>query len=207
MELREYIIDKAKELMLRFGVSSVTMDAIASQCGISKRTLYEHFSDKRTLVRLVLQQMNRYRSVQVSRAIKESSNKLDALLRIYFITREDVTQVSEVFVSDIERLYPDIQLECSSHNREYVAELASLLRHGQHEGVFRETCNPRVTATLFFLQMRCVKPNISKFPEGISVVEVLDSLFINFVRGIASHEGLEIIDKALAEHNIEKKLK
>ena len=204
MEIRERIISTATELMLRLGISSVTMDTIASQCGISKRTLYELFSDKRTLVRIILQHLYMQRNLKFSRAIKKSANRLEAILNIYFITREYVMNVSEVFVSDIERLYPEIQSECATREHKYVLELIRLIEEGQEEGVFRATDKVGIAAILFSLQMRQVKPNISQFPQGTSVFEVLDTSFINFVRGIASPAGLEIIDKALAEHNIEQ---
>lgn len=49
-ELRNRIIDKAAVLFTRHGIKSVTMDYIASQMGISKRTLYENFKDKDQLL-------------------------------------------------------------------------------------------------------------------------------------------------------------
>ena len=50
LELKEKILRKACTLMEQYGLSSVTMDDIAKECHISKRTLYEHIPDKRTLV-------------------------------------------------------------------------------------------------------------------------------------------------------------
>ena len=43
---------------------------------------------------------------------------------------------------------------------------------------------------------------MSSFPKGTSLIEVLDTMFINFIRGIASDKGIKIIDKVLADHNI-----
>ena len=46
MELKERIKQKADELYRRYGVKSVTMDEIATQLGVSKKTIYQCFSDK-----------------------------------------------------------------------------------------------------------------------------------------------------------------
>ena len=202
MEVRERILEKTYELMSRLGVSSVTMDTIAQQCGISKRTLYEHFADKRTLLRIVLHRLYLNRSLQFSRAIMNAPNKLEAMLSIYFITREYVATISEVFINDIERLYPEIQHECRERDKTYVGELISLIGSGQKEGVFRPGFKAPIAAIMFTMQMREVKPNISSFPQGTSVIEALDTLFINFIRGIASDEGIKILDKVLADHDI-----
>lgn len=202
MEIRERILDKTCELMFRLGVSSVTMDMIAQQCGISKRTLYEHFSDKRTLLRFVLQRLYLHRSIKFARAIQDAANKLEAMLSIYFFSREYISNISEAFINDIERLYPEIQIECSERENHYVDELIDLIEDGQREGVFRAGFRAQIAAIMFTMQMRLVKPNIMKFPEGTSVIEVLDTLFINFIRGIASDKGIKIIDKVLADHDI-----
>lgn len=48
--VRERILDKAQELFFRYGVKSVTMDDIARELGISKKTIYQHFEDKNAMV-------------------------------------------------------------------------------------------------------------------------------------------------------------
>ena len=188
--------------MSHLGVSSVTMDTIAQQCGISKRTLYEHFTDKRTLLQIVLHRFYIQRTLQVYRAMQSAPNKLEAMLSIYFISREYVADISEVFLKDIERLYPEIQHECHERERLFLRELINLIESGQKEGVFRGGFNAEVAAILFSLQMRSVKPAMSSFPKGTSLIEVLDTMFINFIRGIASDKDIKIIDKVLADHNI-----
>ncbi|MGN1245110.1 MAG: TetR/AcrR family transcriptional regulator [Muribaculaceae bacterium] len=202
MEIRERIIEKTFELMSRLGVSSVTMDTIAQQCGISKRTLYEQFTDKRTLLQIVLHRLYMERTLRFHRAIQEAPNKLEAMLSIYFISREYIANISEVFIRDIERLYPEVQHECSEREMLYQKELTTLIEAGQQEGVFRLGFHSDIAATMFYLQMRSAKPGISSYPAGTSVIEVLDLMFINFIRGIASDRGIKIIDKVLADHNI-----
>lgn len=202
MEIRERILNKTFELMSRLGVSSVTMDTIAQQCGISKRTLYEQFTDKRTLLQTVLHRLYVQRSLSFSRAIHSAPNKLEAMLSMYFITKEYVATVSEVFINDIERLYPEIQLECREREKLYLHELTRLIEEGQQEGVFRRGFKAAIAATSFTQQMRTVKPSIGQYPEGTTVIEVLDTQFINFMRGIASDKGIKIIDKVLNDHGI-----
>ena len=113
-----------------------------------------------------------------------------------------VADISEVFLKDIERLYPEIQHECHERERLFLRELISLIESGQKEGVFRGGFNAEVAAILFSLQMRSVKSTMSSFPKGTSLIEVLDTMFINFIRGIASDKDIKIIDKVLADHNI-----
>lgn len=48
--MKEKIINKAKEMFLRLGFKSITMDDIASEIGISKKTIYKYFSNKDILI-------------------------------------------------------------------------------------------------------------------------------------------------------------
>ena len=54
MDTKERIIEQARELFIRLGIRSVSMDDIAGQIGMSKKTLYQHFEDKDELVELVV---------------------------------------------------------------------------------------------------------------------------------------------------------
>ena len=50
MEPKDRILEKSDELFNRYGIRSVSMDDIASQLGMSKKTLYQYYADKDELV-------------------------------------------------------------------------------------------------------------------------------------------------------------
>lgn len=204
MQTGDYILSKAKDLMTRRGVTSVTMDMIASSCGISKRTLYEIYPDKRTLVSQVVRDIYQAREKHMRQILDEVPNKLEAILRIYLDVREHVTKISEVFTNDVERLYPDILSEILKREQNYTQGLTRILAQGQDEGVFRRTHNTAILAAYFTISMRQMPQTLRLYPKGTSLGAALDGAFISFLRGVASAKGIEIIDKTFAEHNIEQ---
>ena len=204
MQTGDYILSKATDLMTRRGVTSVTMDMIASSCGISKRTLYEIYPDKRTLVSQVVHDIYQAREKHMSQILDEVPNKLEAILRIYLDVREHVTKISEVFTNDVERLYPDILSEILKREQNYTQGLTRILAQGQDEGVFRRTHNTAILAAYFTISMRQMPQTLRLYPKGTSLSAALDGAFISFLRGVASAKGIEIIDKTFAEHNIEQ---
>ena len=54
MEIKEYIVEEADKLFCQYGFKSVTMDDIAKHLGMSKKTIYQHFSDKDELVNILM---------------------------------------------------------------------------------------------------------------------------------------------------------
>ena len=65
-----YILEQVVRLYHRYGIKSVTMDEVAKQLGISKKTIYDFFSDKEDLVKQVLMFEHELRSGFLS-AIEE----------------------------------------------------------------------------------------------------------------------------------------
>src|ERR1700733_4118922 len=56
MDVKERILIKAADLFCRYGIRTITMDEIASQLGISKKTIYQFFTDKDDMVSAVIEQ-------------------------------------------------------------------------------------------------------------------------------------------------------
>jgi len=72
MDIRERIIDEASESFKTYGIKSVTMDSLANQLGMSKRTIYEIFSDKDDLLVAVLNRIAQQQKELVKRVLDES---------------------------------------------------------------------------------------------------------------------------------------
>lgn len=83
LELRERIIDTALNSFATHGIKSITMDDIAAALGISKRTLYEVFSDKETLLMECLLKAQREGDAYVKDVYEKASNVLEVLLKLY----------------------------------------------------------------------------------------------------------------------------
>ena len=82
-ELQKSIINKATVLFSKFGIKSITMDYMAGELGISKRTLYENFKNKDALIIACIEQTRELYHKQF-RSISESNiNTIEKLVRYY----------------------------------------------------------------------------------------------------------------------------
>ncbi|MGL5317339.1 MAG: TetR/AcrR family transcriptional regulator, partial [Bacteroidales bacterium] len=77
MEIKDRIIEVSFEQFALNGIKSVTMDEIARNMGISKRTLYENFKDKESLVRACIALCSKVAESDRKRALSESKNVLE----------------------------------------------------------------------------------------------------------------------------------
>lgn len=81
--LEQRIIAKASELFLLHGIKAVTMDFLATEMGISKRTLYERFKDKETLLRKTLEYQDEKSRQEREKLARECTNPLELNLMEY----------------------------------------------------------------------------------------------------------------------------
>ena len=144
MDIRDRIIEGAAELFKVYGIKSVTMDSLANQFGISKRTIYEVFSDKDELLMSVLVRMARQQEELVKRVLDESENSIVAIFRMLEINRDNFQSMSPAFQSDLKKYHHDIlmkdadKIELPDYRNHF-----QVIEKGIKEGLFRKEINPR----------------------------------------------------------------
>ena len=194
MDTRERVISEGSKLLMSVGPSSMTMDDVARACGISKRTLYETFPDKRTLIGECMHRHHEIKNAAVKEIFDTASNCFEAMYRVYQRAREMYKSTSVVFISDIKRLYPDIFEKHMENEKVTIDGLANVLRKAQEEGLVIKRINPEIAAYLFVASMRELHENSHFAQYGFKSDDMFDHVFISFLRGVATIKGIEMIE-------------
>lgn len=188
--------------MGKFGISSVTMDDIAKECHISKRTLYEQIPDKRTLVWYCILFNKEKREGEAKVLVDKASNTLEALLHIYRHARNSLTESSSIFFKDIHRLYPDLEKQCRDIHREQAIAFGKFLAQGIEEGTFRHDIDLELAAEVFTAQSGAIMKEFGITKDIDSIKRMIDIAFVIFLRGVATKKGIELIDNFLEENKL-----
>jgi len=196
MEIRERIIKEAFTLFIKYGIRGVTMDQIACELGISKRTLYENFEDKNTLL---INGIEHFRKIKHSEAVDMLKNCDNVVESLYFIGRhgeEFRKKVNPLFFEDIRKFYPEIHSKITdkSLDKEYPL-METMFRKGITEGVFKKELNSELIAA-FWHQVMTIFMNEEMFPrERYTQKELLLNLIIPYLKGISTDKGQKLIEK------------
>lgn len=196
MEIKDRIIEGAAELFKAYGIKSVTMDSLATHLGMSKRTIYEVFSDKDEILMGVLTWMTQKQKELVTRILRESENSIVAIFRLLEINRDHIQEMSPAFHADLKKYHYDIQMK-NSKNYEMpdYGNNQEVIETGIKEKLFRDDINPDlVNRCLYMLGRSIMDDNLFPF-EQFARREVVKNVFINFLRGISTTEGNELINK------------
>lgn len=204
MDLREKILKTSTNLMMRIGPQSVTMDMVARDCGISKRTLYETFPNKHNLISDVIKYNQEQSNAKFTEIFQQSSNSFEALMGVYTIAREFIQKMSPVFLADIKRLYPEAFNEYKNQEISHILSLAKIIRQAKDEGLALPGIKCKIAAFLLTNNMKNLH-NMQDFPfREYTAAEVFDGAFLNFMRGIATTKGQEIIEDYIVKNLINK---
>ena len=184
---KEEIIRTTQEIISRNGIRAVRVDEIAQTLGISKRTLYEMFTDKNDLIGACLDAMRNEQQERIVACRKRrSGNPLQKTVRLMNEYIANLYKVDHSFLSDLRR------------------KVAFAEHYDEHRSIWRrepslllEACRkqelplPELDAGAFAEQLRGTWLDLRL--NGTSREEL--SLFgRTILRGAATRQGIELID-------------
>ena len=190
--VKKRIIEEASDLFLQAGVKSTTMDDLARHMGISKRTIYENFKDKETLLIACIDAFRDENHLFFEKVFTKAENVVNAILVLLQKGAEQAAQRQFNMINDIRKYYPQVFKEhLTSLNDNKCREMGQLIQRGINEGVFREDLNPEIIAYFFCRQ----SDDNDGWLDRFSFVDIFENIVITILRGICTSKGIEIIEK------------
>lgn len=197
-ELRNNILTEAYALFLKNGIRAVKMDDIAHHLGISKRTLYEIYSNKEDVVLESFKQHTETSKRNLSARISHTDDAMDILTEFFRIRFNEINEMSSSFFDDIQ-MYPRV-LEFFEQNRnEHKEQAYEFFLKGQEQGYF--------IGGLKFDIINDISNNITEnflmkyINKPYPLKDVLQVMMIFFVRSICTIKGIERLDKTVLSDN------
>lgn len=195
MDNRKRILEVATELFRSYGIKAVTMDSLANSIGMSKRTIYEVFSDKDDIIIGVLKSMADEQKLLVARLLDNSENAISAIFRLLEINRDYYQSMSPVFHSDLKKFHHEVLMKRADKCEmpDYRNNIA-LIERGRREKLFRDEINADLVNRCLFSLGRSILDNDLYPFELYTRKEVIQNVFINYLRGISTSKGVELIN-------------
>lgn len=191
MEKEQEILEKARDLFMKFGFRSITMDDLAHQLSISKKTLYQFFKDKADLVRKITFAEIKRMTKLMEDIFSKSDNTIDRMIKIndQLIKMRKNTPPNVKY--DLEKYYPEIALEVKEKME---TEMFNAIKEnheiGKKEGLIRESLDTNVIASLQVCRSGYIE-NILSFLEGYDDEQILTEIFDYHIRAISTPRGLD----------------
>ena len=196
MEIKDRILNHAQKLFTRNGIKSVSMDDIAADMAISKKTLYKWFENKDQLVQAGMTRHLEGTQLDCNTMIQGSTSAIDELFQMLEWVKQEFSNVHPSIFYDLQKFHPTTWQLWQAHKTEFIlSQIIQNLRRGIAEGLFRADLDVDVIARLRLAQIELqfdpdIYPARAFGNERVSV-----ALLEHFMLGVATLKGHKLINE------------
>jgi AcrR family transcriptional regulator len=196
MEVKERILQKAHELFNRYGIRSVSMDDIATQLGMSKKTLYQYYTDKDELVTAVFTGVMEHNKVECSSNQTSAENPIHEVFMAFDMMQDLFVNMNPSVLFDMEKYHANCFKKFQEHKNGFMYRMIrDNIERGIEAELYRSDMDVDVmTRYRIHSIMLAFNPDI--FPNNRNnIVHIEQQLLEHFLNGLATTKGQKLIQK------------
>jgi len=191
---------KVRELYMKYGIKSITMDDVASELGISKKTLYQFVTDKDDLVGKFIDNEIALRQEEICKCFGIGFNAIEELFEISNFMNKLMHDQNPTTEYDLKKYYPQHYQKTVKARREGIYNYILLnLKKGIKEGLYRKDMNKEIIAKLYLSRSENTNLNELFTVEEFTSIKLFMELLTYHVRGIATEKGIIVLEKKVKE--------
>jgi len=199
--MRDKILTGASELFLTYGFKSVTMDDIANNLGISKKTIYQHFDNKTKLVEATTMYLFNSISCGIDHICALQKNPIEEIYSIKQFIMENLKDEKSSPQYQLQKYYPKI---CNTLKAKQFGIMQTCvidnLNRGINQGLYRKSIDVDFISRIYFNIMLAIKDK-DLFPSRQFSMQMLMSNYLEYhLRGICTPKGLETLNKFITSN-------
>ncbi len=189
MTVEEQIISTAREKFFSGGFQKTTVDEIASDLKISKKTIYKHFSSKEEIARAVMSAMRNQISENVSQIVSGDSSAVDKLYKFTKVLSEISMRVNNKWLDDMRVHLPKVWEEIDEFRSKVLYKnFKKIFEQGKKEGLVNEGDNEIMLQILIGSIQRVINPDFI-LNNNYSLKSAIDELISILMKGMLTSKG------------------
>jgi AcrR family transcriptional regulator len=192
----ERIQSYAHDLMMQYGVRSVSMDDIARAAGISKKTIYQHYADKHELVQAVIREKIAFNQQCCLQDLSLARDAVHEVLLCIARMQDLFAQMHPSLIHDLQKFHPDAFALIQDHRYRFWGKVfTENIERGIREELYRPDLQVDVLVRAR-LENMMLAFNPQAYPNNrFRLVDVQTQLTEHFLFGMASLKGHKLILK------------
>ena len=197
-KMEKDILAKAVEMFDRYGLRPVTMDDIAREMSISKKTLYKYYANKEDLVTRAVVQMFQEISGNMTELLEHQGNAIDMLFSMDEVICSTIEKHDPSMQFQLERYYPEVSAMLEGMKKETVfLMMENNIKRGKEEGLYRADLDAQVVTYLYYSRAQLMmEEDMGPFKDR-PIEEVMREILVYHIRGEASDKGLAYLEEKM----------
>ncbi|WP_052272797.1 TetR/AcrR family transcriptional regulator [Flavihumibacter solisilvae] len=193
---RERILARAKDLFMQYGIRSVSMDDIASEIGISKKTIYQYFADKEELVSAVILFKIGESKTRCDLDRQQSINAIDEMFRAMEMAEQMFRTMNPSVIPDLRKYHPVAYTHFEKHKNDYLYNvIRTNLVKGIGEELYRPELNVEIIARLRLDSMLMPFDQSFLVRQKATLADVEQQVIEHYLFGIVTLKGYKLVLK------------
>ena len=187
----EKIIAGAREIFRKEGIKALTMDEIAEQLHVSKKTLYVFFRNREMLLKRCVEDFISEDIAVVDEILTNAQDAIEAFCSISFRRVQSLRGMSQKYYADLARHYPEQLTQFNIHIwTNLLSRYETIIGKGIKEGLFRSDLDPELVARLYLKKGMTILDKTYFPAEKYETIDVFITDLELFVRGLTTDKGI-----------------
>jgi AcrR family transcriptional regulator len=190
-QTRLRIVEAAQERFMAYGFSVATMDEIASDLGMSKKTLYRYFPGKLELLAATSRRNSDACEKELDAIAAENLGFFERARKTFAHIARIYSRLSPAYMTDVRRSAPRVWAEIQKFRRERIGRhMHALLEQGVKQGVLRQDLD-RETLVRLYLTMTSalLNPELSGWAQGEPIAPIFETFVRVYFEGLITPAG------------------
>jgi len=197
--VQEQIIEQIQEKLFVEGFYKTTMDEVASELGMSKKTVYKFFPSKEDLVNAIAEHFMHSMRKKILTALSSDRNAIEKLGELIKILASVSQKVSPARMEEIRRHFPSIWNKIDKFRAKMMFEnITRVIEQGKSEGLFVEYPTVIIMHVLVGSIRNVVTPDFI-VNNSFSIIEAAQFTFRIIIGGILTEKGKKQFDKTFSK--------
>lgn len=196
--MKEKILDKATDMFLNLGFKSVTMDDLAQEMGISKKTIYTHYANKTALVQECTAHLFSAISAGINQICSLNKNPIEELYDIKRFVMVNLKDEKSSPQYQLQKYYPKIHATLRDKQFEVMQDcVLDNINRGIEKDIYREGLNVEFISRIYFSGITSIKDH-RLFPmEKFPMQDLMDNYLEYHIRGIVTPKGRKVLNEII----------
>ena len=200
LDTKQRIQKAAHDLVMQYGIRSVSMDDIAANQGMSKKTIYQYFKDKDELVEAVVDDIIDTNQYACKVDIERSENAVHEIFLVMDMMAEMFKSMNPSILFDMQKYHPAAFLKFQKHRNDYIYNVC---RQNLERGIAEELYRPEISVDILAryrveTMLTAFNPEFQRSVKQ-SLLKIEEEIITHYLFGLVSLKGYKLVLKYMEQ--------
>lgn len=196
MDAKQRILLTAEGLFFKYGIKSITMDDVAKELGISKKTLYKEVDNKKDLVSQVLGRNLEGELGFMIELRAASKNAIEEMLSVTKHVTQKFREMNPGVIYDLRKYYRESWKQLEKFQEEFIfSMIKENIEKGKKEGLYRQDLHADIMGKLYVGSTRMLVDEDYFSTKKYTPEKLYEEFIFYHLRGIVTNKGLKLLEK------------